>query len=389
MNHYVYLIVNNINNKKYIGKRSCSCPIEQDNYMGSGKALKQAQKKYGIENFTKHILLVCDSEEQAYIEEEKAIELAGAVESDRYYNIAYGGKGAGSGERNHFYGKRHSEETREYLKLISKDKYKGVNNPMYGVTPLERVKNNIEKYKIWCNKISKANSGANNPNYGKTPSEETRKKISDAVKGEKHPFYNKPCSETRRENISKANKGKVFTKEHRENISKARMGMKLSEEHKKAIRDASTVKKAIVCLNTGVIFGSITDASKEYNIKHQSISACCKGDLYSAGEIEGIRLVWKYKEEYEKLTTQQIQNIINIAQIKTKGGKAVICINTLEIFNTVADASREYNIKSDETISRCCKGKQKSAGKHPETGKKLVWMYLEDYENKYGAVAKK
>ena len=99
MNHYVYLIVNNINNKKYIGKRSCSCPIEQDNYMGSGKALKQAQKKYGIDNFTKHILLVCDSEEQAYIEEEKAIELAGAVESDRYYNIAYGG-GAGSG--NHF-----------------------------------------------------------------------------------------------------------------------------------------------------------------------------------------------------------------------------------------------------------------------------------------------
>lgn len=93
MNHYVYLIVNNINNKKYIGKRSCSCPIEQDNYMGSGKALKQAQKKYGIDNFTKHILLVCDTEEQAFEEEKRTIELAGAVESDRYYNIAYGGKG--------------------------------------------------------------------------------------------------------------------------------------------------------------------------------------------------------------------------------------------------------------------------------------------------------
>ncbi|MBV4427146.1 hypothetical protein [Clostridium tyrobutyricum] len=36
MNHYVYEITNNINNKKYIGKRTCDCPIEKDKYMGSG-----------------------------------------------------------------------------------------------------------------------------------------------------------------------------------------------------------------------------------------------------------------------------------------------------------------------------------------------------------------
>ena len=122
MNHYVYIITNLINRKKYIGKRSCSCPIDKDRYMGSGTLLKKAQKKYGIENFKKDILLICESEEQAYEEEQEAIELAGAVESPQYYNITHGGLGAGAGEKNHFYGKNHTDETIQYLKLITKDK---------------------------------------------------------------------------------------------------------------------------------------------------------------------------------------------------------------------------------------------------------------------------
>ena len=50
MNHYVYEITNLVNGKKYIGKRSCSCSIEQDKYMGSGKILKQADIKRYISN---------------------------------------------------------------------------------------------------------------------------------------------------------------------------------------------------------------------------------------------------------------------------------------------------------------------------------------------------
>ena len=34
---------------------------------------------------------------------------------------------------------------------------------------------------------------------------------------------------------------------------------------------------------------------------------------------------------------------------------------------------------SDGDIGRCCKGKRKTAGKHPETGEKLTWMFYEDY----------
>ena len=66
MNHYVYKITNLINSKKYIGKRSCKCPIEVDEYMGSGVLMKKALKKYGVDNFSKTILKICDNEEEAF-----------------------------------------------------------------------------------------------------------------------------------------------------------------------------------------------------------------------------------------------------------------------------------------------------------------------------------
>lgn len=91
--HYVYEITNNINSKKYIGKRSCSCNIEQDQYMGSGKVLKTAFSKYGIENFSKEILFICDTEEDAFQKEKEQIDKVNATENPMYYNIADGGHG--------------------------------------------------------------------------------------------------------------------------------------------------------------------------------------------------------------------------------------------------------------------------------------------------------
>ena len=51
---YVYLITNNINNKKYIGSSRKNTIDPQ--YYGSGRKIKNALKKYGKENFTREIL---------------------------------------------------------------------------------------------------------------------------------------------------------------------------------------------------------------------------------------------------------------------------------------------------------------------------------------------
>ena len=63
--YYIYLTINLINGKKYIGKRSCDCDISEDTYLGSGKYLKRAFKKYGKENISKTLLEISISEKDA------------------------------------------------------------------------------------------------------------------------------------------------------------------------------------------------------------------------------------------------------------------------------------------------------------------------------------
>lgn len=58
--------------------------------------------------------------------------------------------------------------------------------------------------------------------------------------------------------------------------------------------------------------------------------------------------------------------------------KAVILLNTNEVFVTITDGGLRYNVPNCNII-RCCKGKYKSAGKLPTTGEKLRWMYYEDW----------
>jgi hypothetical protein len=53
----IYKTTNLINGKIYVGQDTKNNP----NYLGSGKKLKFALKKYGIENFKKEILEECST----------------------------------------------------------------------------------------------------------------------------------------------------------------------------------------------------------------------------------------------------------------------------------------------------------------------------------------
>lgn len=82
----VYKITNKVNGKYYIGKHQTT--NLNDGYMGSGKILKLAINKYGIDNFTKEILHIFETEEEMNAKEKELV-----VISEETYNINEGGHG--------------------------------------------------------------------------------------------------------------------------------------------------------------------------------------------------------------------------------------------------------------------------------------------------------
>lgn len=61
---YIYLIVNKLDGKTYIGQHKSSKEWFEDKYMGSGKNIRRAKNKYRIENFEKFLIQYCNSKEE-------------------------------------------------------------------------------------------------------------------------------------------------------------------------------------------------------------------------------------------------------------------------------------------------------------------------------------
>jgi group I intron endonuclease len=160
--HTVYRITNNLNGKIYIGAHSTN--DLDDNYMGSGKHLRRAYTKHGIKNFSKQILFVYDTLEEAFAKEAEIVNEQ-FVKDDSNYNIALGGQIPLCG----FLGNNHSDETKKRLS----ETHSAHLNPFFG-------KKHTDEHRDY---ISKITSGENNPRYGCELSNELREKIGNSNKG--------------------------------------------------------------------------------------------------------------------------------------------------------------------------------------------------------------
>jgi group I intron endonuclease len=186
---YIYRIKNKITKKSYIGEskgkdvkwrwnehkktieKNKGCP-----------ALRDAVKKYGIENFEFSIIIICFDDERFKYEKEYIKKYNTVVPYG--YNITSGGEGGG------FQGKKHTEQMKTDLRNKSKQKY--IDNPelrkqisernkiiMKNPEIREKIKNGLLNSEKW----KKAKQENRTGNYKNNKhSEEMKNKISEGLK---------------------------------------------------------------------------------------------------------------------------------------------------------------------------------------------------------------
>lgn len=88
MHHIIYKTTNNLNGKYYIGAHKTD--NLEDGYLGSGKTIIKAIKKYGKESFTREILFEASSEDEMYQKEAEFVDET-IVNDPFSYNLKLGG----------------------------------------------------------------------------------------------------------------------------------------------------------------------------------------------------------------------------------------------------------------------------------------------------------
>lgn len=259
MIHSVYKTINLVNNKYYIGKHSSIDP--NDNYLGSGKALNRAIKKYGTTNFKKEVLHVYENEIDAYNKERELLEALNSVNDPLCYNLCYGGVGFWKGAT-------HSDETKKKISDGNKGKVRSSEAKQRYSTS----KKGIEKSEIHKQRLSEVN-------LGKKLDDETKKKISASNIGQTRTTEFCENQSNRQKGKAFWPKGKMRPNETKQKMSAAQKGRIVTEETKEKLREYTGDKNSQ--------FGSIwiTDGNKNMKIKKDAIipSGWSKGRTFKEG----------------------------------------------------------------------------------------------------------
>lgn len=196
MFYYLYEIRNNLNGKIYIGVHRTKSL--DDGYMGSGKVLSDAIRKYGIENFTKTILEKFDNSTAMYAKEKEVVTDEFLLRED-VYNLRRGGTGGFDYINNNglggFAGRNHTEESKKKqghvptederkaasVRAIGNNynpniKLTGENHPAAGeksLSHINSISNSIQElynsghYEQFRNTSPLYQTGKNHPQFGK------------------------------------------------------------------------------------------------------------------------------------------------------------------------------------------------------------------------------
>lgn len=189
-------------------------------------------------------------------------------------------------------------------------------------------KTNVCEYKSDANGYNCTSGGQGVNNW--IPSDETRKKMSDAAKQRLKNPENHPMFGTHRCGEDNPFYGKKHSVETKNKISKANKE-RFSKEN-------------------NPMFGK--HHTEETRKKMSEHHADFKGKNHPR---------YGHSEQY--------------SGIHSGVAKQVYCIELGTIFVTISEAIKTIGVKN---ISQCVRKIEKSAGKHPETGEPLHWLYVEE-----------
>ena len=129
-----------------------------------------------------------------------------------------------------------------------------------------KTNNHVENLE-WCTK-------SENQQHAYDTGLISKEKLSRAHAGNKHHNYGKHLNEETRRKISNSNKGKQVGK-------------------------ANPRARKVICITTGEIFDTLTEAAKKYKISNGDIGKCCKGEIKYRGKhpVTNEPLVWRYYNE--------------------------------------------------------------------------------------------
>lgn len=163
-----------------------------------------------------------------------------------------------------------------YMFLENPNNYKIINHKD------ENKLNNYLENLEWCDNKYNSNYGTSRVRCGEKISKTLSKKD---LKGENNPMYGKHLTEEHKQKISEIHKGKKISDDHKKRISEKISG----EKHPMAKKIAQYDKESRKLIK---IWNCAKQASDELNICYSSITACCRGEIKSAGGY-----IWLYIKE--------------------------------------------------------------------------------------------
>ena len=255
MKTFIYCIERIKTGKKYIGQHRGDI---EDNYWGSGRAIKTSLLKHGVDSFKKYVLAYCTEDEVDALETHYITHYNTFLGDG--YNMDDGGK-CNSG----YWATRTDEQKADINKRAL------ANRP----SNFKEIMQEVHK--------TRDNKAIGDKLRGRILSQETKDKISKGMKGIKR-------SQETKDKISKGMKGQTRTLEQCSNISKATKGKKKSfrtEEHKAKLR--KPVRQLDMRGNFIILHESVSSAGLKIGTHYTGITKCANGKQKTSG---GFKWEW-------------------------------------------------------------------------------------------------